>query len=103
MRIKVEDIALIASLIVCALLLLGFIPTRFDSNQPHITIREQYVVKAGDTFWEIGERNYDPEKEVRSFAQYMSDFRNKNGFKVGDGRKYLQVGETLTIEKQHKI
>ena len=102
MRIKVEDMALIASLIFCALLLIGFIPTRYNSEQPHTTRTVRYVVQAGDTFWEIGERYY-PENEIRPFAQFMHDFRNQNGFKVGDGRKYLQVGEILNIEIKEKI
>ena len=102
MRIKAENLFLIASLVLCALLLIGFIPTRYTTNQPHTTKKIQYVVRAGDTIWGVGERYYS-DKEVRSFAEFMHDLRNQNGFKVGDGRKYLQVGEILNIEIKEKI
>lgn len=102
MRIQVENLLLIVSLVVCALLLSGFLPTRYDSSQPHTTKRIQYVVKAGETFWEIGERYYS-ENEIRPFSEFMHDFRAHNGFKVGEGRKFLQPNETLIIEIKEKI
>ena len=103
MNIKTENLFLIASLVLVALLLSGFIPTRYGDNLPHKTRNIQYVVQAGETFWEIAERHYPDGKEIRPFAEFMHDQRVLNGFKVGDGRKYLQAGETLSIEVKEKI
>ena len=102
MRIRVENLFLIGSLVLVALLLSGFIPTKFGDNLPHTTKHVQYVVQAGETFWEIGERYYS-KNEIRPFDEFMHDFRVQNGFKVGEGRKFLQPNETLIIEIKEKI
>lgn len=100
---RMENILAICGLVVVAMMLSGFLPSRYDSNQPHTTTRERYVVQAGDTFWSVGEAHYDSDKEIRSFDEFMHDFRVQNGFEVGSGRKFLHVGETLNIERKHKI
>lgn len=102
MSIKTENLFLIASLVLVALLLSGFMPTRYGDNLPYKTRNIQHVVQAGETFWEIGERYYS-ENEIRPFDEFMHDFRVQNGFKVGEGRKFLQPNETLIIEIKEKI
>lgn len=103
MSIKTENLFLIASLVLVALLLSGFIPTRYGDNLPHKIRNVQHIVVAGETFWEIAERHYPEDKEIRPFDEFMHDQRVLNGFKVGDGRKYLQAGETINIEIKEKI
>ena len=103
MNIKTENLFLIASLVLVALLLSGFIPTIYGDNLPHKTRNIQYVVQTGETFWEIAERHYPEGKEIRPFAEFMHDQRIRNGFKVGNNRKFLQVGETLDIEIKEKF
>ena len=102
MRIKGETLFLVACLVLVSLLLSGFIPTKYGDNLPHSTRYVKHVVQAGETFWEIGERYYS-ENEIRPFDEFMHDFRVQNGFKVGEGRKFLQPNETLIIEIKEKI
>ena len=103
MNIKLENLFLIACVVLAALLVSGFIPTRYGENTPHKTRSVQHIVVAGETFWEIAERHYPEGKEIRPFAEFMHDQRIRNGFKVGNNRKFLQVGETLNIEIKERI
>lgn len=87
---------LVATLFLSGWLGLGCFAAKYE------TTTLQYVVKSGDTMWEIGERYY-PDNERRPFNEFMYDFRARNGFAPGSGRKHLQPGEILTITLEQRV
>lgn len=55
----------------------------------------QHIVRSGETLWQIGEMYYDGSKP---FAEFMYDLKEANGFRIGGGREYLQVGDIVKIK-----
>lgn len=89
----------ILAAIALALLVSGF-DTDYLSKDSQVAYKEiKHVVQSGETLWGIGEKYYDGSKP---FAEFMYDLRNNNGFQVGNGRKYLQVGDVVVVRVKEK-
>lgn len=82
-------IAIVAIALVC----IGFKQTHTPTKYSYVA----HVVRNGETLWEIGERYYT-KKESRSFAEFMCDMRNDNGYSVGSGRRFIYPGDTIKIK-----
>ena len=88
----------ILAAIALALLVSGFDTDYLGKGQ--VAYKEiNHVVQSGETLWGIGEKYYDGSKP---FAEFMQDLRDNNGFKVGNGRKYLQVGDVVVVRVREK-
>ena len=88
----------ILAAIALALLVSGFDTDYLGKGQ--VAYKEiNHVVQSGETLWGIGEKYYDGSKP---FAEFMYDLRNSNGFQVGGGRKYLQVGDVVVVRVREK-
>lgn len=88
---------------ILAAIALMLLVSGFDTDylgKEQVTYKEiNHVVQSGETLWGIGEKYYDGSKP---FAEFMQDLRDNNGFKVGNGRKYLDVGDVVVVRVREK-
>lgn len=89
----------ILAAVALALLVSGF-DTDYFGKDDKATYKEiRHVVSRGETLWGIGEMYYDGSKP---FAEFMCELRNDNGFGVGSGRKYLDIGDVVVVRVKEK-
>ena len=79
---------LIAGLIGVGILVSGFVYIGYD--KPKYTIRYDYTVRYGDTFWDIAAKHSPDNEDIR---EYIYNLKVINGGDILD----LKPGQTITL------
>lgn len=87
--IKFQTLLLICIVIFICVLAVVVAVTHYELSELDYTIQE-YVVRPGDTLWEIWQENYS---QYYSYAEFLSNFKQDNGREQSG----IIAGETILL------